>query len=180
MSSVLKVDAIQNTSGTSALTINSSGFVFPKRPVLEVGMGGSHQTFTSSSWTKVAFSTVDHDNASWYDNTTYRYTPQKAGYYQVNLSLYMADGSNTILRMIGAINTSGSNYGDHRLWDIDYTLSGATGTTEPQTRSGSRMFYLNGSTDFIEAYVWINLNSGSPQIFNTGEMSRMTVFFVST
>jgi hypothetical protein len=92
----------------------------------------------------------------------------------------MADGSNTILRMIGAINTSGSNYGDHRLWDIDYTLSGATGTTEPQTRSGSRMFYLNGSTDFIEAYVWINLNSGSPQIFNTGEMSRMTVFFVST
>jgi len=180
MSSVLKVDAIQNTAGTSALTINSSGFVFPKRPLLEVGMGGSHQTLTNGTFTKVAFSTVDHDTASWYDNSAYRYTPQQAGYYQVNLTLYNSDNSNTLLRMIGAINTAGTNYSDHRLWDIDFTLSGATGTTEPQTISGSRMFYMNGSSDFIEAYAYINLNSGSPKILNSGEMSRMTVFFVST
>ena len=30
MSSVLKVDAIQNTAGTSGLTIDSYGFVLPK------------------------------------------------------------------------------------------------------------------------------------------------------
>ena len=179
MSSILKVDTIQNTGGTAGLTIDSNGFVLSKVPVLEVGIS-SHQTMSSATWTKVAFDTVDHDNASWYNNSTYRYTPQQAGYYQLNLTLYCSDGNNTLLRMIGAINTSGTNYGDHRLWDIDYTLSGATGTTEPQTRSSSRMFYLNGSTDFIEAYAWVNLNSGSPQIFSSGEMSRMTVFFVST
>jgi len=179
MSSVLKVDAIQNTAGTSALTIDSSGFVFPKRPILEVGMD-ANQTLTNATWTKVAFSNIDHDTASWYDNSAYRYTPQQAGYYQVNLTLYNSDNSNTLLRMIGAINTAGSNYGDHRLWDIDFTFDGATGTTEPQTRSASRMFYMNGSSDFIEAYAWINLNSGSPQILNSGEISRMTVFFVST
>ena len=180
MSSILKVDTIQNTGGTTGLTIDSSGFVAPKVPILEVGMGASHQTLTNATWTKVAFSIVDHDNASWYDNSAYRYTPQQAGYYQVNLTLYNSDNSNTLLRMIGAINTSGTNYGNHRLWDEDYTLSGATGTTEPQTRSGSRMFYMNGSSDFIEAYVWVNLNSGSPKVLNSGEMSRMTVFLVST
>ena len=30
MSSILKVDAIQNTAGTSGLTIDSNGFVLPK------------------------------------------------------------------------------------------------------------------------------------------------------
>lgn len=179
MSSVLKVDAIQNTAGTSGLTIDSNGFVFPKRPVLEVGITND-QTLTSGTWTKVNFDIKDHDNASWYDNSAYRYTPQQAGYYQVNLTLYMSDNGNTMYRSIGAINTSGTNYSDQRLWDIDWTLSGATGTTEPQTRSASRLFYLNGSTDFIEAYVFITVNSGSPLIENAGEMSRMQVFFVST
>ncbi len=179
MSSDLNVDTIKNTSGTAAMTINSSGFVFPKRPVLEVGITND-QTLTSGTWTKVNFDIVDHDNASWYDNSTYRYTPQQAGYYQVNLTLYMNDNGNTMYRSIGAIGTSGTNYSDQRIWDIDWTLSGATGTTEPQTRSASRLFYLNGSTDFIEAYVFITVNSGSPLIENAGEMSRMQVFFVST
>ena len=179
MSSILKVDEIQNTGGTTGLTINSSGFVLPKVPVLEVGISNS-QTLTTATWTKVAFDTVDHDNAGWYDNSTYRYTPQQAGYYQVNLTLYLSDGNNTLLRIIGTINTSGTNYGSHRLWDEDWNNVGGNGSYEPQTRSGSRMFYMNGSTDFIEAYTWVNVNSGSPQVFNTGEMSRMTAFFVST
>ena len=179
-SSDLNAGTIKDATGTNtALTINSDGFAFPKKPVLEVGIS-STQTITSGTWTKVAFDSIDHDNASWFDNTTYRYTPQKAGYYQVNLNLYFSDGSNTLLRAIGAIGTSGTNYSNQRLWDIDWTLSGATGTTEPQTRSGSRMFYLNGSTDFIEAWAFINLNTGSPQIYATGEMSRITAFFVST
>ena len=35
MSSILKVDEIQNTGGTTGLTINSSGFVLPKVPVVK-------------------------------------------------------------------------------------------------------------------------------------------------
>ena len=48
MSSVLKVDAIQNTSGTTGLTIDNSGAIL--RPVLPYGQaskGGSAQSATS-------------------------------------------------------------------------------------------------------------------------------------
>ena len=179
MVSTIRVDNIQNTNGTTGLTIDSSGFVFPKVPVLEVGISTT-QVLSNATWTKVAFDTVDHDNAGWYDNSAYRYTPQKAGYYQVNLTLVHGDGGQTLKRIIGTINTSGSNYGNHRLWDEDWNNVGGNGSYESQTRSGSRMFYMNGSTDFIEGWAWANLNSGSPNIAVSGEMTRMTVFFVST
>ena len=43
------------------------------------------QTLSSSTWTKIQLQTEEFDTASCYDNATnYRFTPNVAGYYQVN------------------------------------------------------------------------------------------------
>ena len=166
MASTLKVNEIQHINGTSAMTIDTNGFVAPKVPSFHVRLSSS-LTHTDVTWTRVNFDVENWDTAGWYDNTTnYRFTPQVAGYYQFSLTLSQSDGSNTQIRTIGSISKNG-DYGNGRVWDLDFDGSGLSGLTESKTQSGTMMYYANGTTDYFEAYSWINLNTGSPQIVNT-------------
>ena len=58
MSSILKVDTIQNTGGTTGLTIDSNGFVLPKAVAFSAYMSGT-QSISASTWTKVTFNTEE-------------------------------------------------------------------------------------------------------------------------
>ena len=85
MSSVLKVDAIQNTAGTSGLTIDSNGFVLPKAVAFSVYKSASN--LTSATWTEVTWDTEEFDTDTGLSNTSNsRFEPQIAGYYQINFS----------------------------------------------------------------------------------------------
>src|SRR6056300_16290 len=98
MASTLKVNEIQHTNGTSALTIDTNGFVAPKVPTFQATLS-ANVTHTDAAWAKVNFDVENWDNAGWYDNeTNYRFTPQQAGYYQFTLTLSQSDGSNTQIR----------------------------------------------------------------------------------
>jgi len=171
MSSVLKVNEIQHTSGTSALTIDSNGIIAPKVPTFQVTLSGN-VTHSDATWTRVDFDVENWDNAGWYDNATnYRFTPQQAGYYQFTLTLSQSDASNTQIRTIGSISKNGA-YGNGRVWDLDFTGSGLSGLTESKTQSGSMMYYANGTTDYFEAFSWNNVSAGSPAVVD----SEYTVF----
>tara|TARA_R110001632_G_scaffold213162_1_gene339352 strand:+ start:559 stop:1071 length:513 start_codon:yes stop_codon:yes gene_type:complete len=72
MTSILKVDSIQNAAGTSAMTIDSSGRILqPARPMFHVTKTGSDQAVTSTTalinWTDIVtdigghFSLTDND-----------------------------------------------------------------------------------------------------------------------
>ena len=71
MSSILKVDTIQNTGGTTGLTIDSNGFVLPKAIAFSA-CKSSDQSLTASTWTKITFDTEEFDTASFYDTSTSR------------------------------------------------------------------------------------------------------------
>ena len=178
MSSVLKVNEIQNTGGTTALTIDSSGFVLPKVPTFQARLSAS-VTHSNTTWTKVAFDVEDWDNAGWYDNTTnYRFTPLVAGYYQFTITLSQSDGSGDQIRSIGSISKNG-DYGNGRVWDLDFAGSGFAGLDESKTQSGSMMYYANGTTDYFEAYSWVNVQTGSPSVGNS-VYTKFQGFLVST
>ena len=55
MSSILKVDTIQNTGGTTGLTINSSGFVATKVPILNVVLTSNTTTYSSNNYHLIDF-----------------------------------------------------------------------------------------------------------------------------
>ena len=63
MSSVLKVDAIQNTAGTSALTIDSSGFILPKAVTFQMHPS-QNQSLANGAETAFEFGTTSIDPAS--------------------------------------------------------------------------------------------------------------------
>ena len=77
----LKVDTIQNTSGTSALTINSSGLVIPKSIIFHAYANDIDQSISAATNTVIQFPTVIIDNGSGWDSTNHRYVPSVAGYY---------------------------------------------------------------------------------------------------
>lgn len=107
----------------------------------------ANQSVTSGVYTKVQFNTEQFDTANCYDNATnYRFTPNVAGYYQVNILTPLYSTATTI-----AICTLYKN-GAEFLRGQDFR--GATFTTA--TPAQSTLIYLNGSTDYIEAYAYIS------------------------
>lgn len=110
----------------------------------------SAQTVNNSTWTKIALQTEEFDTANSFDNATnYRFTPNIAGYYQVNGVINFSANA-TGFRFIhiyknGSAFKAGQN-----------TVSGSVNFTQINV---SALIYLNGSTDYIEMYA--NQNSGS-------------------
>jgi hypothetical protein len=109
---------------------------------------------TNATLTKLPINTKTFDTATAFDATTnYRFTPLVAGYYQVNGCMnYMAGtgGGNLFV----SIFKNGS----------EYRRGAAQTVTGALSSSVSDVVLLNGSTDYIELYVY--QSSGITQTYN--------------
>lgn len=104
------------------------------------------QSLASNTWTKVQFNIESYDTANCYDNVTnYRFTPNVAGYYQTNAIVETNASSKTAV----AIYKNGSMY--REVWVSNPAIG--------STPAIACLVYMNGSTDYIEA--WINVNNAS-------------------
>ncbi len=103
------------------------------------------QTITSSTYTKVNFDTEEFDIGSCYDTTNKRWTPNKAGYYNVggfiNNFLSITGFSLSILTLYK------NGVGIKQLSDTRGSVTG--------TNSGNYLVYMNGTTDYVELYAYI-------------------------
>jgi hypothetical protein len=100
-----------------------------------------NQTLTTQTFVKITCQTEEFDTASCYDNSTnYRFTPNVAGYYQVDANIYF----NADTRGIVAIYKNGSQFKNGA--DVAATNLRGLGV--------SCLVYMNGSTDYIELYGW--------------------------
>jgi hypothetical protein len=103
------------------------------------------QSLTNNSLTKLVLGAEEFDTANAFDSTTnYRFTPQIAGYYQINAvaTLQGGGGANAfqvILTKNGSVYKRTSYFGTVDLSPV-----------------ASNIFYLNGSTDYVEVYVYQN------------------------
>jgi hypothetical protein len=147
MASVLKVDTIKSLTGNEAMTITESGVPLLKVPAFHVKLGANQTGVTTTTDTKVRFDEVVFDTNNYWDAANYRYTPQIAGYYQFNASLW-------------GISTS-----EARVW-VGFWKNGvdtgvrqdsqlAANTITLLIQSTSHLIYLNGSTDYVETYGYI-------------------------
>jgi hypothetical protein len=117
------------------------------------------QYITASTWVKVQFGVEDFDTDSCYDNTTnYRFTPNKAGYYQFNYNAQVESGNQSL----AALYKNGSIY-----------HYGFKQNNAQNNHGGACIIaYANGSTDYFEVYA--NGSTGSPSM-NWGT-DRRTAF----
>lgn len=104
--SILRVDAIQNTGGTNALLIDSSGRVSRPNTPAFYAYNGANQTSESV----IQFTTAGVNVGSHYNTTTYRFTAPVAGNYFFTFSA-MA-GAATYNRF--GLYKNGSIYGNQK------------------------------------------------------------------
>ena len=130
-------------------------------PAFKAYRGTSAFSFSSGSWTKIEFQTEEYDTASCYDPTTnYRFTPNVAGYYIVSIGVNLVGSSSPTVSGIGVYkNGDAFRYGP-----VNYFTVASTTTI-----TGTSIVYLNGSTDYIEAYVYSN--GTSPSVVNAQNQS---------
>ena len=162
MASELTVQTLRGpTAGTDAnkVMMGSNQIFVPKVPAFRVVRSGN-QSLTDDSWNQIDFDSVDLDNMNNFNTSTSRYTPTVAGWYTFNIILYLAVNTN-LNRWIGSIGKNSAGYGSGRVWDTDLYNNPQNAY---QTMNGSRMYYMNGSTDFVEAWCFIDATSGTPVI----------------
>jgi len=102
------------------------------------------QTMPTATFTKVIISTKEFDTNNYYDATTnYRFTPLVAGYYQVT----------------GAAFFNGASINFVSIYKNGSELRRGTETTVSYTSTVSTLFYMNGSTDYVELYAYAGVGS---------------------
>jgi hypothetical protein len=148
------------TISSTGLTMNSGNIVQASgaAPAFSVYNAGT-QTLSSATHTKLQFPTKRFDTASAFDNTTnYRFQPLVAGYYQISAGVYFNVATTGLTTLLSAY-VNGSLFAE----------IGRTNSISP-TICGSILLYLNGSTDYVEIY-------GYMQTGNTVGASSATLFW---
>jgi hypothetical protein len=123
-------------------------------PAFRAYRGTSGQSTTGSVWTKVQLNTETFDTDSCFDPTTnYRFTPNKAGYYQLNGTITYTYGG----QAEGAIYFNGTAAAKINKADVGGDGFGRN--------VGSDIMYFNGTTDYVELYAYST--AGSTLVDNT-------------
>jgi hypothetical protein len=118
----------------------------------------ANQIITASTFTKITFDTEIFDTDNCFASN--RFTPTKAGYYQINLTL-SSSGSGNLNNAYCALYKNGTvaSYFSYQA-NSQGPTSGAT---------GSALFYANGTTDYFEGYAYLTCASGGESINGTAE-----------
>ena len=103
MSSILKVDTIQNTGGTTGLTIDNNGRLGIPNPIIFFGRKSDVSTYTTVGTIVWNVSMLDTANA--YNTSTGLFTCPKAGHYEIHWH-YLQRGS-------GYLRTTAQKNGSH-------------------------------------------------------------------
>jgi len=175
----IKTTNIETITGSGTLTLGQSGETIsvPSGVTMSVPSGGlsgqnypafeaylsANQTITDSTATKVEFNTEVYDTNGYYDNATnYRYTPLVAGKYYVYASLEVGgDSATTVGTIAGYIYKNGVNYSSlGKVYNASFIRRSVV--------TLSSVIDMNGTTDYLEMFTYIDLTSGTPTIFIDG------------
>ena len=171
MASILKVNEIQHSGGTSAMTVASDGKVTLPQPVtFKVPMfhvNRSSNVTTASAYV-APYDTVIFDTDNWYSTGTGRYTPQRAGYYS-----FMGQWSLATINTSHYLSVNLRFNGTQKFNRVQY--GGAATYPRPQV---SGVFYMNGTSDFVDVYV--TFSGGANSIWPDVQGNNFTGHYIGS
>jgi len=140
MTSILKVDSIQNAAGTAAMTIDSGGnLITPNQSVFRVSLN-NHQTISNNTNTLVSFDTVTFDPNNWWDTTNKQFLPTIAGYYCSQISLRWNSSDDWDIADLYFYKNS------------DIVQAASLRNERFETIVLTSLVYLNGSSDYLKVF----------------------------
>lgn len=155
---VLDLPAVSGTVLTSASTITpSDGSVTQAKLATGVaGTGPAFSAYSSSSlsvssatWTKLEINTEEYDTANCFNTSTYRFTPNVAGYYHFTGQYDIATGSPTRAIIAVRKNDDTTRANGNDIGPSSGNLSNGAGMVV------SKIWYMNGSTDYVELFCFL-------------------------
>ncbi len=163
-----KVSLAGNASGTGIFTIASPNSNTDRTLTLPDNSGtilttssniagpafaaymSANQSVSLNAWTKMAFDTEYFDTDGCFNTSTYRFTPTKAGIYQINVNgcslsgtgnfFYQGIYKNGVRAGLSGVYIASTNLSDDNYMSVSYLTS------------------MNGTTDYIEAYGITNIS----------------------
>jgi hypothetical protein len=120
--------------------ILTGSLIISNAPICSISASAT-QAIVASTPLKVNFDTVEFDTTNAFDLTVHRFKPTVPGYYQVNCSVGIAAQVNTLY---SSIYKNGTEY-----------RRSTSGSNATSTRL-SIIAHLNGTTDYLEGYVFAN------------------------
>nr|BAR17961.1 complement C1q protein [uncultured Mediterranean phage uvMED] len=174
MSSILRVDDLQDSGGNSILSSNGSGTFTSNLPNTAVNTpsffaySNADQSVNDNTTTKVAINTEVFDSDSDYDaSSNYRFTPTVAGKYFVYGQVFIRSNTYSTLRQATAelhkngvsVSTSPYNMDNNEVLEM--------------TSQISTVLDMNGSSDYVELYGYFDSNnSGAGTIEGHSTLAR--------
>ena len=191
MTSILKVDTIQDADGNNIInesgntitigasgdttniigTLNKDGVAVANTPAFFAYLS-SNQSCSDATFVKAQFDTEILDTANAYDNSTnYRFTPQVAGNYFILVNV-MSNYSNTTCIQDAVIYKNGDKF-------LRSYVDNRGQNTYNQSTNVSGIVNLNGSSDYVEGYVRLDVGSGTPELSGstTSPLQHYTYMF---
>lgn len=167
----LTVPAVAGTNTATLPAATGTVMVSGNMPAFSAYPSAATTTISNQTFTKITNNTESFDTASCFNNTgstvggipSYAFLPNVAGYYQVNVSVGFSAGVSG--QCIALIYKNGAF--------VRLTQSSGTNSTNP-TIQCTGLIYLNGTTDYIEAYCYIDTTAGTRNY--SGGSSVATVF----
>ena len=145
--------------GAGSLTVQKDGVtqgIYGNIPTFGA-YKSTNQSITTATWTKVIFEVEEFDTNNNFVSSTF--TPTVAGYYSITVSLDVGAASTSMTAARAAIYKNG---GQWRFLPGPYSI---TATSEFVT-GGTALIYMNGTTDYLESYIWI---SGTSPVCYSGQ-----------
>jgi len=136
---------------TAAVTLAALG----NGPTFSAYAGATTSVTTAAS-TKVLFNTEEFDTANCFASSTF--TPNVAGYYQINAAIIFNGGTTTGVYFI-TLFKNGSEFKRGN--------QNAAATNDTLATVGS-IIYFNGTTDYLDVYAF--QNSGSTKTVGLGSV----------
>lgn len=143
-------------STSTVLTTTTPGIAI-SGPAFFAYLTGTQAAPTNGVWTKITFDGELFDTNSNFASS--RFTPTVAGYYQINSTVHFVSGSTSLCSINFYKNGGSVAQGTTLAPSIVYAIS------------TSALVYMNGSTDYLEAYVYVSnttqlLGGTSNTVFN--------------
>ena len=160
MSSIIKVNTYQDANGNALFSSDGSGNVtlnsndMKATPAFHAYGSGGNQTIPDQTATKITiFNSEIFDSDNCFSSN--RFTPTVAGKYFVYANMYWDTGTvNDYHNGAVHLRKNGSNYTSI---DNNWNTSGGNA----MSNHVGAIMEMNGSTDYVEVYVYQNTGSGN-------------------
>ena len=163
----LSAPAVAGTNTVTIPAVTGTVMVSGNMPAFSAYQSSAQTGIATVTTTKITFDTEEFDTNNNFASS--RFTPTVAGYYQVNGGATVNSITPTISCIIN-IYKNGSNYKNG--------CTAKPSTSNYATSIASTLVYLNGSTDYVELYIYgdvgvsYSLIAGLPSTFFSATLVR--------